>query len=58
VLPGKVMIASIQKNALFAARIVDNATSNFTAVRAVYDDRAYGVRSVVDSNGEGHRLQL
>ena len=43
---------------MLAGRIIDDAASYLATIGAVYNDCTDGIRSVVDSNGEGHRLQL
>ena len=54
VLPRQKMVPGVEQDALLAARIVNDTGAEFRTVSAAHDQRAHGIRSVVEAKGESH----
>ena len=51
-LAGEQAVVRVEQHALRAGRIVDHAAAEFRAVRTAHDERAHGIGSEIDAEGE------
>jgi len=54
----QIMILGVQKHSLVAARVIKNSTAEFLAVFAVDHKGPNGIRSVINTEGEGVSVHL